>query len=203
MSYNPDQETTRIVSCIAAYTRPLPVFHWSIEDHYLNLNMTVLQQTKTEVIFPKNSYPAGKAWIVTQPIRFTVNPQYDGKELLCTVEHMGYNASVTEEERTVGAFMTVKGPPIPAEDTLNIQGDFIMGEPATLYIPFHAYPVPTKMVFYLADMDMPLTVGQGAVNTTEAGRYSTEGWVQQDVSIVSRNLSNFVFVIYSYKDMST
>ena len=35
------------------------------------------------------------------------------------------------------------------------------------------------MVFYLADMDMPLTVGQGAVNTTEAGRYSTEGWVQQ------------------------
>ena len=36
------------------------------------------------------------------------------------------------------------GPPIPAEDTLNIQGDFIMGEPATLYIPFHAYPVPTK-----------------------------------------------------------
>ena len=30
-----------------------------LEDHYLNLNMTVLQQTKTEVIFPKNSYPAG------------------------------------------------------------------------------------------------------------------------------------------------
>ena len=35
-----------------------------------------------------------------------------------------------------------------------------------------------RLVFYLADMSSPLTVGK-TTNTTEAGRYSTEGWMQQ------------------------
>ena len=40
----------------------------------------------------------------------------------------------------------MSGAPVPQDDTIEItgnEGEFVEGEPATLYIPFHANPGPS------------------------------------------------------------
>ena len=40
--------------------------------------------------------------------------------------------------------ISLSGPPVPNDETFQAEGGFKIGEPATLLIPFHAYPQPER-----------------------------------------------------------
>lgn len=204
LEFTQGEENKVKIRCTAAWTRPAPTFHWSIENapNYELMNYTVSANDVVEVDFDQAGYNfPGKGVTVTQEIELLIEPWFDGEDIKCRAEHPGYNSSYSEEEKETTASMTVKGPPVPVDETVGMEGEFKVGEPATLLIPFHAYPGPTSLIYRLTDVGGDLNVTLSA-NTSSAGRYTARGWRLKDENNATRTTRSSSREYYAILEVS-